>query len=116
MPRLRDGVIGRGTPWSYVVRAIDPETGRSRPRWVGGFATETAAKAARDDARVRARHGEYVDRSRVTVCEYLADWLVSHEASIKPETLDGYRDDIGRCVLPRIGGLRLRSLRAAMLS
>ena len=57
-PRLRDGVMKRGTTWSYVIRVKDPETGISKPRWVGGFATEEDAKAARDEARVKARHGE----------------------------------------------------------
>ena len=36
-PRLRDGVMKRGTTWSYVIRVKDPETGISKPRWVGGF-------------------------------------------------------------------------------
>jgi len=53
--KVRDGVIKRGESWSYVVRVTSHETGRSRPKWVGGFPTETAAKAARDEARVAAR-------------------------------------------------------------
>jgi hypothetical protein len=57
MSKLRDGVIKRGSTWSYVARVQDPETGRSRPKWVGGFASEEAAKAARDEARVAARRG-----------------------------------------------------------
>ena len=61
--KLRDGVMKRGSTWSYVIRVKDPETGVSRPRWVGGFATEEAAKAARDEARVKARQGEYIDRN-----------------------------------------------------
>ena len=52
--KLRDGVMKRGRAWSYVIRIKDPETGASRPRWVGGFATEDEAKAARDEARVKA--------------------------------------------------------------
>ena len=48
-PRLRDGVMKRGTTWSYVIRVKDPETGISKPRWVGGFTTEEDAKAARDE-------------------------------------------------------------------
>lgn len=47
--RLRDGVMKRGATWSYVIRVKDPETGISKPRWVGGFATEEDAKAARDE-------------------------------------------------------------------
>jgi integrase len=59
-PRLRDGVMRRGTTWSYVIRVKDPETGVSKPRWVGGFATEDDAKAARDEARVKYVFGNRV--------------------------------------------------------
>ena len=83
-PRLRDGVMKRGTTWSYVIRVKDPETGVSKPRWVGGFATEEDAKAARDEARVKARHGEYIDRNRITVTAYLDDWIEAHAMEIKP--------------------------------
>src|SRR5215510_6057491 len=75
MPRLRDGVIKRGGSWSYVIRVPDPATGATRPKWVGGFDTEEAAKAARDEARIRARRGEFVNRSTSTVAGYLAEWV-----------------------------------------
>ena len=29
-PRLRDGVMKRGTTWSYVIRVKDPETGHQQ--------------------------------------------------------------------------------------
>jgi hypothetical protein len=63
MPRLRDGVIKCGGSGPYVIRVPDPGTGVSRPKWVGGCDTEEAAKAGRDGARVRARRGEFVNRS-----------------------------------------------------
>lgn len=84
-PRLRDGVMKRGTTWSYVIRVKDPETGISKPRWVGGFATEHDAKAARDDARVKARRGEYIDRNSITVAAYLDQWLEAHAVEVKPK-------------------------------
>jgi integrase len=116
MSKLRDGVIKREATWAYVIRVPDLETGRSRPKWVGGFPTEQSAKAARDQARVAARRGEYVDRSALTVGEYLAEWAAAHAGSVKPGTAAGYRADVERYITPRIGGLRLQSLRPAMLS
>ena len=82
MPRLRDGVIKRGGSWSYVIRVPDPATGVSKPKWVGGFDTEEDAKAARDEARVRARRGEYVNRSTFTVADYLAEWVDAHASTV----------------------------------
>ncbi len=85
-PKLRDGVMKRGATWSYVIRVKDTETGISKPSWVGGFATEEEAKAARDDARVKAHQGGYIDRSSITVSAYLDDWIEAHAVQIKPKT------------------------------
>jgi integrase len=116
MPRLRDGVIKRGGSWSYVIRVPDPATGVSKPKWVGGFDTEEAAKAARDEARIRARRGEFVNRSTSTVASVLAEWVEAHAATVKPKTLAGYRHDIDHYIVPRIGRMRLQALRPAVIS
>jgi integrase len=116
MPRLHDGVIKRGQSWSYVIRVPDPATGVTKPRWVGGFSTEADAKAARDDARVQARRGEYVNRSRLLLADYLADWLEAHGTTVKPKTFAGYHHDIEHYIVPKIGRLRLQSLRPAVIS
>jgi integrase len=116
MPQLRDGVIKRGGSWSYVIRVRDPATGVSKPRWVGGFETEEDAKAARDEARVRARRGGYVNRSPSTVRAYLTEWLETHASTVKPKTLEGYRHDVEHYIIPRIGRMRLQALRPAVIS
>jgi integrase len=116
MPRLRDGVIKRGGSWSYVIRVQDPATGVTKPKWVGGFESEEDAKAARDEARVRARRGEFVKRSTSTVADYLAEWLDTHASTVKPKTLAGYRHDIDHYIVPRIGRMRLQALRPAVIS
>lgn len=114
--RVKDGLIKRGSRWAYVIRVPDPETGRSKPKWVGGFASEAEAKAARDEARVRARRGEYVDRSRVTVAEYLDSWLDSHAVEVKPRTMASYRYMVDNYVVPRIGGTPMQAVRPAAIS
>jgi len=116
MPRLRDGVIKRGGSWSYVIRVPDPANGVTKPKWVGGFASEEDAKAARDEARVKARRGEYVNRSTLTVADFLAEWIETHALAVKPKTLAGYRHDIDHYIVPRIGRMRLQALRPAVIS
>jgi integrase len=116
MAPVKDGVVRRGSTWSYVIRVTNQATGVSRPKWVGGFPTEAAAKAARDKARVAARRGEYVDQSRTSVKTYLEEWLSGHAASVKPKTWAGYRDDLRRYVIPHIGRMRLQAVRPATLS
>lgn len=115
-PKLRDGVMKRGNTWSYVIRVTDPETGVSKPKWVGGFPTEDAAKEARDEARVKARRGEYIDRNAITVGAYLDEWLDAHAVEIKPKTLADYRHLIERHIKPNIGGLRLQAVRPGQIT
>ena len=115
MGALRDGVIRRGATWSYVIRVTD-SNGASRPRWVGGFPTEQAAKNARDDARVAAARGQYVDRSNITVERYLTEWLEAHALEVKPKTHEGYRYLVTKYVTPHIGRQRIQSLRPSTVS
>lgn len=115
MTQLRDGVIKRGLSWSYVIRVTDA-SGVSKPRWVGGFATEAAAKAARDAARVAARRGEFVNRNRITVTQYLTQWLAGHALEVKPKTHEDYRAIIATYVVPRIGRQQLQSVRPSTLT
>jgi len=116
MGKLKDGVMKRGKTWYYVIRVTSPDTGLSKPKWVGGFATEDDAKDARDEARRAARRGEYVDRSAITVKEYLGDWLDAHALETKPRTLAGYRWLLGQYVEPRIGKQRLQSVQPTTLT
>ncbi|WP_246644212.1 N-terminal phage integrase SAM-like domain-containing protein [Nonomuraea ceibae] len=115
-PKLRDGVIKRGNSWYYVIRVKDPETGLSRPRWVGGFTTEDKAKEARDEARVKARRGEYVDRDEITVAEFLDMWIEDHAMEIKPGTLEDYKAGIRLYIKPYIGKMRLQAVRPATIT
>jgi integrase len=113
--RLRDGVIRRGSTWSYVIRVTDA-SGVSKPRWVGGFATEEEAKAARDQARVNARRGQFVHRNDLTVERYLKTWLDGHALEVRPKTLEDYRSLIERYVSPRLGRMRLQSVKPSTIS
>ena len=115
-PKLRDGVMKRGATWSYVIRVKDTETGISKPRWVGGYDTEQEAKAARDEARVKAHRGEYIDRNRITVAAYLDDWIDSHAMEIKPRTLHDYRSCLRLYVTPRIGKLPIQAVRPSTIT
>ena len=115
MSSLRDGVIRRGKSWSYVIRVTDSR-GVSKPKWVGGFPTEAAAKEARDAARIAARRGEYVHSNRVTVAEYLTGWLEVHALEVKPRTKAGYGELISTYVVPHIGSMRLQAVKPATLS
>ncbi|WP_286960256.1 MULTISPECIES: tyrosine-type recombinase/integrase [Arsenicicoccus] len=108
-PAMRDGVIQRGETWSYVVRERDPKTGKTRPRWVGGFPTRTAARKARDAARHAVNRGTWVAPQDLTVGQWLDRW-VDTELELKPSTLASYKANIERYLKPALGHYRVQEL------
>lgn len=113
---MKDGIIKRGATYSYVVRERDPQTGKTKPRWVGGFKTKTAAKQARDRARSDVARGTYVPPASITVGEWLDMWLDGHSVELKPSTVHGYRQKIDGYLKPTLGSERLQALSPARLS
>lgn len=114
--RMRDGIIQRGSTWSYVIREPDPATGTTRPRWVGGFPSRTAAKKARDAARHATHRGTYVTPQDLTVGQWLDTWIETHAVSLKPSTANSYRGNIERYLKPHLGHERLQALSPSRLS
>lgn len=114
--QMRDGIIKRGRTWSYVVREPDPATGKTKPRWVGGFATRREAQTARDAARHSLNRGTYVAQQELTVTTYLKDWLESHANQVKPSTLRSYHEKVDLYLTPAIGSQRLQALSPSRLT
>lgn len=59
---------------------------------------------------MKARHGECIDRSSITVAAYLDQWPEAYAVEVKPKTLQDYRYLINRHVRPYIGDLRLQAI------
>lgn len=114
--RMRDGIIKRGAGYSYVVRELDPTTGKTKPRWISGFATRKAAKEARDGARNAVHQGTYVAPQDLTVGAWLDRWLEGHQVELKPSTAHAYHAQIERYLKPAIGHERLQTLSPSRLS
>ena len=64
----------------------------------------------------KARHGEYIDRNRITVAAYLDDWIDAHAMEIKPRTLADYRACIRLYATPRIGQLPIQAVRPSTIT
>jgi integrase len=111
--KVKNGVVIRGKTWSYVLRVPDPVTGKTKPKWVGGFATEKEAKLARDKARVALGTNSYIGDSSLTVGEFLTQWIELHAHQLKPSTLYSYTRNIKSNLIPYIGHVKLQDLRPA---
>ena len=112
---MKDGLVKRGRTWSYVVRVRDPNTGKMKDQWKGGFATKTEAKTARNDARSASDKGTAVAATRITVREYLEQWLETSASRVRPTTLVSYKLHVDKYIVPRIGAERLQQLTPTMV-
>ena len=110
--KVKDGIAFTGKSWSYVLRVPDPVTGKTKPKWVGGFDTEESALLARDEARVSLRKRSYVPPSDRTVKEFVHTWLFTiHRQQLKPTTFHSYEKIVRNHIIPGLGAIKLNDLK-----
>src|SRR3954451_12443416 len=103
-PKRRVAVCGdRGVYWRpdglFEVGYRDAD---GRLRWRGPFETITAARAARGDARTRARAGERESANpRLRFGEAADRWLAEQVAELRPATRAIYRNAVRNHLGPR---------------
>ena len=110
--KVKNGITYRGKSWSYVMRVIDPKTGKSKPTWVSGFDTRESAELARDEARLAKRKRIYVPPTSRTVGEFLTTWLHEiHRPQLKVSSYESYEKLVRNYIIPGLGNIRLCDLR-----
>lgn len=100
---------------SYFVkfRVNDPETGNTKQVLKRGLATEKAASAYLRDAQQRAAQGLYVRPVRMTVREFLEDWL--RGLRVAETTAHSYKRKLRLYVMPALGDRKLQQLTARQI-
>lgn len=95
----------------------DPKTGlrKRRQKCITFRGTKKQAQAQLTELLRSANRGEFVERSKLTVGEWLREWL---EKAIKPParslgTYNAYKHVIEHKLIPSLGGIRLQELKAA---
>jgi integrase len=95
--------------WYFVVDGGSGPDGQRRQVKRRGFRTKALAQEELDKLRGKARTASYVPPSKLTVKEYLTQWLAG--LGLRASTRDGYRRNLDY-VIPVLGGRRLDSLTA----
>jgi integrase len=115
-PKMKDGLMKRGNTWSYVARIRDPKTGVMKPYWVGGFATQTEARRARDDTRDRVHKGTAVVPASILLSRYLDGWLKGVEPKLGATTFASYKMHVKLHIVPALGHHRLQAITGDMVN
>lgn len=111
---MKGTVIKRGKKWSVVIDAGRDAGGKRIRKWHSGYSTKREAEEARIEILSRLSRGVYVAPNRITVAEWLTQWLEGRQ-NLAETTLDGYRRDVARAI-EGVGSYRLRDLTTATLS
>ena len=85
-------------------------SGQRRQRLIGGFRTKADAEKALALLVVEIEQGVAVDPSRLTLGEYLNNWLNDIEPSLRPTTAALYRLAVRSWITPCIGEVTLQAL------
>jgi len=101
--------------YSCVVYLKDPLTGKTRPKWKGGFHSEKEAEKEHVRWLQEINESRYSLDSEMKLSAYLALWLDTKKKVLKPGTYQGYVTNINNHILPNIGSKRLNEITPIML-
>jgi integrase len=106
---VRGHIARRGDSWTAIVDLpVDPTTGKRRQKRV---TARTKKEVELEVAKLigKAQTG-FTDAGKVTVGEFLDNWLASVGPSLRPSTARRYRDVVRLHIISQIGSLRLGRL------
>lgn len=109
---IRGYVVRKGDRWYAVVYGSGSGYGKELRRWhsAGTIREEAEQLAARLAAELNGRNDNV--RSLTYGAYLTGQWLPGRKIALAESTWDGYRRKIDRHILPPVGHLRLRRLRA----
>ena len=104
----------RKDSWTVqIYLAVDPTTGKKRYRSEAVKGTKAQAQRRLTELLRQVDTGTYTKPSPLTVAEYLGQWMRDYaETHVSRRTLEGYRGNLERYILPRIGNISLERLSA----
>ena len=101
----------------YIYLGVDALTGRKR------YKTEVVHTGKRDAEKrlteLLRQHdtGEYVEPFKETTAGFLEHWFRDYaETHVSPRTLEGYRGNLDRYIIPALGHIRLDKLTARQIA
>ena len=114
---MRGSVVKRGKTYSVVLDlGRDPQTGRRRQKWHGGFRTKAEAERAIARLVHSVNDGDYVERTRQSVEGFVGEWLAAIEPTVRAATHYSYTRNLRLHVLPYIGAAQLSAVDAGTLN
>jgi hypothetical protein len=90
---MRGSVTRKGAKWYVVLDLGRDETGKRKRKWHGGFVTKREAERVQAKLVHDLDQGVYSEPSRLTVAEYVKDWLEA-KPNLAHTTREGYQREL----------------------
>lgn len=94
---------------------VNPLTGKRDTQYVTFRGSKKEAQAELTKLLNERNEGDYLEPSKITLAEYLKDWLEVQKLRVKPTTWDGWNWISNKYICPNIGKVPLTSLSALHL-
>jgi integrase len=113
--QIKNGV-GERSPgnWALIIEVKDPITGKRKRKWFSVEANgKKEARAKRAKLATEIKSGAYQEPSKVTLREYLTDWLTYMKSQVTPNTHQRYAGLVTMNIIPLLGNITLTDLKPA---
>ncbi|MGG0727252.1 tyrosine-type recombinase/integrase [Bacillus paramycoides] len=108
---MKGHIRKRGSKYCIVVDiGPDPETGKRRQKWFSGYKTKKEAEKDVAKKITELNEGTFLEPSKITLKEYLYEWLEIKKMSIQKSTYDVYKSFINTHIVSSIGMVPLSKL------
>jgi integrase len=95
----------------YVVDiGKDPLTGKRKQKKKRGFSSKKEAEVALSQLTIDVRHNNYIETDKITLGEFIQEWLIEMKLSVAPSTYQNYISFFKCHINPRIGHYRLQKI------
>lgn len=109
MGSLRQKTVKGNIYWEGRYSVTDPVTGKTKQRSLSGKTeVEVYKKLAKVQTDIEAR--TYIEPTKITVGQWLEDWLTNYQGGVKPSTALLYRQQAEMYIIPRMGTAKLQFL------
>ncbi|MFH1330244.1 MAG: tyrosine-type recombinase/integrase [Actinomycetota bacterium] len=114
---MTGSIVKKANRWYVIIEQRDPQTGARRRKWHSGYRTRREAEAARTDILSRIQRGVYIEPSAQTLGRFLLDdWLPAKRTTVRATTHQSYEQVSRAHIIPRLGAVPLRQLKASTLN
>ena len=97
----------------YLYLGVDPDSGKKRYKTEVVRGTKREAQKRLTELLGQLDTGTYVEPSRETVENFLGQWFRDYaETHVRQRTLEGYRGNLDRYIIPALGSIALEKLAA----